>query len=299
MTQDEETQRLRRRIEDRTNRPITDLRPYARGQNANLYLVDLDDQRRLMVKSIRTGADENIDTTLEAEGWMLEYLQRKTALPVPGLYWYDKTTILMDFIQDSSATDDAVHDHAAECIAALHTIHNDFFGLERDTAIGPFLQPNHFEVDWRVFFRDHRLLYMARKCRDDGVIDGAMMRKIEAIATRLDQWITSRVRPSLVHGDLWGGNILIGPGRISAFLDPAIYFADPEMELAAIRYFHTFGDRFFDRYHQIHPMRPGFDEVRRHIYSLYPILVHLRHFGASTAAAGHLQTVVDRFGASG
>ena len=102
---------------------------------------------------------------------------------------------------------------------------------------------------------------------------------------KLERYIDSGTRPSLIHGDVWGGNVLARGGRIAAFVDPAIYFADAEIELAFSTLFGTFGEAFFDRYRQIRPIAPGFFEVRRDLYNLYPLLVHTRLFGASYAAS--------------
>ncbi|KPK03492.1 MAG: hypothetical protein AMJ56_19040, partial [Anaerolineae bacterium SG8_19] len=64
------------------------------------------------------------------------------------------------------------------------------------------------------------------------------------------------------HGDAWAGNILANGDEITGFLDPAIYFADPEIELAFTSLFGTFGDAFFHRYREIRPIKPGFMELR-------------------------------------
>jgi len=89
------------------------------------------------------------------------------------------------------------------------------------------------------------------------------------------------VRPSLIHGDMWGGNVLAANGMITGFIDPALYFADPEIELAFTTLFSTFGDTFFSRYNEHRPLAPGFFEERRDLYNLYPLLVHVRLFGGS------------------
>ncbi len=285
--------KLRQKIEARTGSPISDLRHFATGQNANLYLVDLNDDRRLMAKEMRHDDESAGNATLEAEGWMLEYLARKTKLPVPKVFWYDSSTILMDFIEGSGVMNDHVQHHAAELLAEMHAIKGDFFGLERDTTTGTSHLPNPYETSWMVFFRDHRLLYMAGEALKEGVIEAPLMHKIEKLAGKLDEYMDSRAAPGLIHGDLWGGNVLLGNGRINAFLDPSMYFADPEIELAAVKLFDTFGDPFFHRYNEIRPIRPGFDEVRRHLYSLYFLLVNARHFGRRYVEA--VTTVLNRF----
>lgn len=81
---------------------------------------------------------------------------------------------------------------------------------------------------------------------------------------------------------------------ITAFLDPAIYHADPEIELAFISLFNSFDKPFFERYREIKGIRAGFFEVRRDLYNLYPLLVHVYFFGG-----GYLDSVRDilhRFG---
>jgi len=288
-----QAEKLRQKLEARIGCPISDLRFYATGQNANLYLVDLTDDRRLMAKIMRQGNDDEGNATLEAEGWMLEYLAHKTKLPVPKVYWRDPFTILMDFIEDSGVMDDKVQEHAAELLAELHGVHADFFGLERDTTICPYHQPNPFEVNWVTFFRDHRLLFMAREALNEGAIEAGLMKKIEKLAGRLGEFIGNASKPTLIHGDLWGGNILLGQGRLNAFIDPAMYFADPEIELACIRIFDTFGEPFFHRYNEIRPVLRGFETERRHIYSLYPLLVNARNQGRRYAEA--VEEIVDRF----
>jgi fructosamine-3-kinase len=96
-----------------------------------------------------------------------------------------------------------------------------------------------------------------------------------------------------VHGDVWSGNMVIGHGHIAAYLDPAIYYADAEVELAFIRLFNTFSDSFFAKYSELRPIRPGFHEERADIYNLYPLLVHTRLFGASYARKA--QKILDKF----
>jgi fructosamine-3-kinase len=103
--------------------------------------------------------------------------------------------------------------------------------------------------------------------------------RVETLAGRLDRWISDDARPSLIHGDMWSGNVLTKNGRIAGFVDPAIYYADAEIELAFATLFTTFGDAFFARYSELRPLRSGFFEERRDLYNLYPLLVHVRLFG--------------------
>ncbi len=105
--------------------------------------------------------------------------------------------------------------------------------------------------------------------------------RVQEVAARLDDWLDEPERPSLLHGDVWSGNILTDGGRVTGFVDPAIYYGHPEVELAFIGLFHTFGDRFFDAYAERRPIGDGFFDVRQHAYNLFPLLVHVRLFGGA------------------
>jgi len=106
-----------------------------------------------------------------------------------------------------------------------------------------------------------------------------MVQRIEKLATKLGDLLEEPNEPSLLHGDIWSGNVLAGDHHITGFIDPAIYFGHPEIELAFISLFNTFGPRFFNHYNELRPVTPGFFETRRDIYNLFPLLVHVRLFG--------------------
>jgi fructosamine-3-kinase len=83
----------------------------------------------------------------------------------------------------------------------------------------------------------------------------------------------------LIHGDVWSANVLAKGNRINAFLDPALYNADPEIELSFISLFDSLGDAFLHRYAELRGIDDRFFETRRDLYSLYPLLVHVYYFG--------------------
>ena len=209
---------------------------------------------------------------------MLRYLKEKTELPVPEVYYSSKTLLLMQMMPGSGDLSGA-QEHAAELLAGLHGITAGAYGHERDTLIGSLPQPNPWTRSWVEFFRDHRLLYLAGVAHEAGRLPANVRSHIEKLAGRLGEILEEPERPSLIHGDVWSGNVLAKEGRITAFLDPAIYHADPEIELAFISLFDTFGERFFRRYGELREIRPGFFEERRHLYNLYPLLVHVYFFG--------------------
>jgi fructosamine-3-kinase len=251
----------------------------------------LEDGRRLAAK-VRSGAGH---ASLEIEAYMLRELARLSGLPVPHVHYADADLLVMDFIEtDGAPITPSVERHAAELIATLHATPRDAFGYERDTLIGPLPQPNPQSDRWIPFFREQRLLHMARAAQAEGRLPSSLLARIERLAKRLDDYLIEPRFPSLLHGDLWTGNVLVRGMRVAGLVDPAIYCGHPEIELAFTTMFGTFGRAFFDAYEALQPLEPGFHEVRRDLYNLYPSLVHVRLFGA--AYLGGIDATLRRFG---
>ena len=192
---------------------------------------------------------------LSFEAYMLGELARLSALPVPAVHVAEPDLLAMDFIEtDGGGITPEVERHAAELIAALHATPRAFFGYERDTLIGPLPQPNPRSERWVPFFRDHRLLAMARAAEAEGALPAKLLVRIERLAERLADYLIEPRHPSLLHGDLWTGNVLVRGDRVAGFVDPAIYYGHPEIELAFTTLFGTFGATFFETYEKLLPL---------------------------------------------
>jgi fructosamine-3-kinase len=256
-------------------------RPMGGGCIGEVYEAELSDGSKAVAKVDRAG-----ESHLEREAYMLRYLDEKSDLPVPKVYHSSGTLLLMEFVEGSGNPSRA-EEHAAELLAALHSIAAEAYGHERDTLVGSLSQPNPWTGSWVEFFRDQRLLYLAGVAHEAGRLPAELRDRVEKLAGKLGEILEEPERPSLIHGDVWGGNVLARGDRIAAFLDPAIYYADPEIELAFIALFNTFGERFFRRYGKLREIRPGFFEERRHLYNLYPLLVHVYFFGGGYVRRVH------------
>jgi fructosamine-3-kinase len=275
---------VRRAIEQLTGRAIRGVSALSGGCVGEVCKVTLDDGGVVVAK---------LGPGLEPEGWMLHSLARRSRLPVPAVLFSDDSLLVMEYVAADGGLSGPAQAHCAGLLADLHDITAPAFGLERDTLIGGLVQPNPWTLRWREFFRDQRLLFMATEAVQSGRLPLEVMRGVEYVAGRLDHWIEEPACPGLVHGDAWSGNILCRGDRVAAFIDPALYFADPEIELAFGTLFGTFDEVFFRRYHERRPLRPGFFEARRDIYNLYPLLVHVRLFGGSYVGA--VADIVRRF----
>ena len=267
---------LRQTIETAAGAPVTDIAPLSGGCIGQVYRVRLAGGEVLVAK-----IDDGAQPRLHLEASMLGYLAEQSQLPVPAVVFSSERLLLLEFLPGDSHFSAGAQRHAAELLAALHDVSAPAYGLEQDTLIGSLHQPNRWTGSWLDFFREQRLLYMAEEGVQSGRLPLGVQTRLEKFCRRLDEWLAEPERPSLVHGDVWTTNVLAQGDRITGFLDPAIYYADAEIELAFTTLFGTFGEPFFHRYQQIRPIRPGFFEERRDIYNLYPLLVHVRLFGGS------------------
>lgn len=266
----------------------TSLSSLSGGCVAEVYRVRMPDGADLVAK-----VDPSASSGLALEGWMLQRLRRDRALPVPAVHHAADDLLVMDHISHLGGHADL---HAADLLAALHGHRAERCGLERDTVIGGLPQPNPWTDSWVEFFAQHRLREMARQAHQAGKLPDDLRDRVDALAGRLGEWLDEPPGgPSLLHGDVWGGNVLIDSDRVAAFVDPAIYYGHPEVELAFVTLFATFGDAFFTRYRERAGLAEGFFETRRDLYNLYPLLVHVRLFGG--AYVHSVRHTLDQYGA--
>jgi len=275
-------------IENLTGSTIQKKSALSGGCVGDVYKVALSNGETVVAKVGDAGSG------LAIEGMMLDYLAQNSALPVPEVLHADDILLLMSWVPSAGSLDGSAQTHAADLVAALHDVSDDQFGFTCDTLIGGLHQANPQCESWLDFFARHRLLDMARQGLDSGRLPASLMGRLEKFSGHLDKWLKEPDQPSLIHGDMWGGNVLADAGRISGFIDPAIYFADAEIELAFTTLFSTFGDAFFSRYQEHREIQPGFFEERRDLYNLYPLLVHVRLFGGSYV--GSVDSTLRKFG---
>ena len=272
----------RQNIEVLAGRRVLSATRLSGGCIADVFKIGMDDGSLYVAKTVASH-DETPALTIEAE--MLRFLATESSLPVPEVMAASDELLLMDYIEAGDPIDPEAELHAAGLLAELHGLSATSFGFAQDTVIGPLRQPNPHTQSWITFFRDQRLLYMGRIALERDRLPGTTFGALEGLCGKLGEFLPASSKPALLHGDVWDGNLLVRGGRVAAFIDPAIYYGDPEIELAFSTLFGTFGARFFARYQEVRPLEPGFFESRREIYNLYPLLVHTALFGGSYAAA--------------
>lgn len=230
----------------------------------------------------------------EAEVKGLKLLKDAGAVRVPkviGQAVVDNTDVLVLEWLESGHRKKDFFDRFGRALAAQHSHKAEEFGLDHDNYIGSLPQSNTRKQEWIPFFISQRIEPQLHRARDGGYLNHTDVKSTEHLFTRLDQ-IFPPAQPSLLHGDLWSGNFLVGPKGEPCIVDPAVYYGHPEMELAFTRLFGGYDRDFYEAYEEESPMEPGF-EHRMDVYNLYPLLVHVNLFGMGYV--GQVRGILRRF----
>lgn len=177
------------------------------------------------------------------------------------------------------------------CLARMHRRTSDRFGWRMDNTIGSTPQVNTPAGDWTEFWRDHRLGFQLRLAASKGY-GGSLQKKgarlMEAFPALFDDHAPL---PSLLHGDLWGGNWSTDDRGQPVIYDPAVYYGDREADLAMTELFGGFGAEFYRAYGESYRLDSGY-AVRKTFYNIYHILNHLNLFGGGYGAQA--ESMIDR-----
>jgi fructosamine-3-kinase len=169
----------------------------------------------------------------------------------------------------------------AEAVAQMHSLNQERYGWHRDNFLGASLQRNAWSDDWPSFFASHRLEPQLQAAARNGHT-GDLQVNGERITRQITAFFLER-RPqaSLIHGDLWSGNIGVLENGEPVSFDPAIYFGDREVDFAMSELFGGLPESFYARYRAIAPLADGYAH-RRTLYNFYHVLNHLNLYGASS-----------------
>ncbi|HET7656811.1 MAG TPA: fructosamine kinase family protein [Bacillales bacterium] len=216
----------------------------------------------------------------------LELLRSSETIAIPEVYHCGSVEgaaiLVLEWIEGNSS--DQTAEKLGQGVALLHQTHGKAFGLEEDNYLGTFWQPNGWHEDWASFYRDSRLAVQVDLAERKGRLNTTRRKRLEQLLFRIEEWIPSEVEPSLLHGDLWGGNWLAGPKGEPYLIDPAVSYGHLELELAFTELFGGFPSRFYEAYQEIQPLSREYKE-RQELYQLYYLLVHLNAFGESYGGA--------------
>ena len=234
------------------------------GDVAQVLLVYLNDGRRVVVKN---GPDP------VAEAGMLRALGR-TGAPVPDVLAVDGDALVLQYLPADGRLSTCRGD-LARVLGLVHTGRPEGdragYGWSGDYALGAVRVCNDWTETWPGFWARHRIgVHLDHVPVDLG-------RQLETLMRRLPDLLPATPTPCLLHGDLWGGNVLVADRHVTGLIDPCCYYGHAEVDLATLGVFDRLPAGFYARYGVLERGH----EVRFAIYRLWTALVHLRLFGAT------------------
>lgn len=215
---------------------------------------------------------------LETKG--LELIRETESIAVPEVFSYSdekgQAFLVMEWVEGAPAAD--TDWKLGDRIASMHQTMGDKHGFPDDTFIGALPQRNGLFPSWLEYYRDRRLAAQLQLGIDRGTMTGKRRNRMEKLLESLDRWVPDDVAPSYLHGDLWGGNWLAGPGGEPYVIDPSFLYGDRHFELAFTEVFGGYSNDFYQAYEERFPLSPDYKDVKA-LYQLYYLLVHLNMFG--------------------
>jgi protein-ribulosamine 3-kinase len=269
---------IKRKIEKEINSEVSDFKSLSGGcindaykitaGNGNTYFLKINNPGRMFF--------------CEANG--LNEIRKAAAINVPRVFSVDEEFILTEFVEQGKYPKN-FYEMFGYQFALMHNYSSNEFGFYEDNYIGSTPQWNMASDDekknWTHFYFQKRLLYQFNLCQRNGYADESFRNAFRIVENKIDQILgESENLPSLLHGDLWGGNFICSNSGEVYLIDPAVYFGNREADLAMTKLFGSFNKEFYDSYQQTFPLPPGY-EYRENIYKLYHVMNHLNLFGSA------------------
>ncbi|MEI3604165.1 fructosamine kinase family protein [Pseudogracilibacillus sp. SE30717A] len=218
----------------------------------------------------------------KSEATGLRIIKETGRISVPNFLSYSdqpgKAFLLLEWIEGKK-TDDT-ETVLGQKLAHLHQCFGRMHGFQNDTYIGLLPQPNELNANWLEYYKEYRLGSQINQGIEKGLIKDQRRVRLEKLMEQLEKYIPSFVEPSHLHGDLYSGNWIVGPGGEPFIVDPSFLYGDRHFEMAYTELFGGFSSKFYDAYDEIYPLRKDYDDIKP-LYQLYYLLAHLNLFGES------------------
>lgn len=215
----------------------------------------------------------------EADG--LQLLKKHGLKNVPEVLMVDEEVLVLEWIEPGPKNSNTMA-LAGVALAELHRQPQPFFGLDDNNYIGSLPQPNGRYDSWAECYFHSKLWPAATEAHRRGHLVPTVLADLENLYKILPELLPDE-KPSLLHGDLWGGNLMASTDGRPYFIDPAVYFGHREVDIAMTMLFGGFDSLFYQAYYEVYPLLSDFRK-RIPLYKLYPLLVHAALFGMSYQA---------------
>jgi fructosamine-3-kinase len=271
-------EKIKTRLEEKLGTKIKSFSSLSGGCISDAYKIVTNDNSAFFLK-YNSGSSNDMFIK-EANG--LNELVKANSIRIPEVLSFNAEYILLEFIQSGSKRKNFFEEFGRK-FAEMHKYTSDSYGFYEDNYIGSNPQNNIPDIiektSWVNFYFNKRILYQLQLAERLGNSTSELRKVISRLEEKIDEIIGgSSGKPSLLHGDLWGGNYMVDENGDAVLIDPAVYYGHREVDLGMTKLFGGFGSEFYKAYNETFPLEDGY-EFRENIYKLYHVLNHLNLFG--------------------
>ena len=270
-------------ISDKLRISIKNTIPVSGGDISHAYILE----NKVSKIFCKVNYSENAYAMFLAEKEGLEIISETQTVKAPTVFACDEfeggAFLAMEYIASKKQPSNDDYAQLGAQWARMHRLTCAEFGWVRDNFIGTLAQHNEQRQHWDTFYVEQRLLPQLNLAREKGLLVNEEIPDIYHMLSACEE-LFEHIHPSLLHGDLWGGNYLISNDGTPYLIDPAFYYGHCEVDLAMSRLFGGFHASFYDAYYELNPPKAK-ESQRNDLYQLYYLLVHLNLFGSSYAPA--------------
>ena len=232
--------------------------------DGNNYIVKYYNNLNLNFNSIKSETDN------------LNYLNNLNISSFPKVIYSNNNYLIISYINNNELKPEETNEDLIKAITDIHTFSRNTYGFEFSTQIGGLEQYNQISKNWVEFYREKRLGYIFDLISNSYAMDISINKKIEKLISKLENFIPKKPKASLLHGDMWEGNILFQNKKFAGFIDPGSFYGHNELEVSYLTWFNPnfIKNGFLDKYNEIITLDKEYKNYEP-VYQLYYSLLNV------------------------